>query len=296
MKFENGKGYCEYCKLSNPFSAYSTGVTCLKKSNFVNHEETFAHVSAEKEFHSKKIQARIKFSVKQPTDSTNLSENVPLNFKNLRRAITFLVVENIALIKSEFLLSMIEKCGVSLSQSYRDKHAARDLVECLASSLEDNLISKLSGHKFIGIQIDESTDVGKESILISYVSYFFEGKSRVDYLKSFRLDEKNAQHIHNTLSAYLKTKGIYPKIYAQMGAAVMSSHKNGVCGLLKKELKNMVFLYCVAHRINLTTSDIVDRFSEVKSLQSFIYDLVKFFINSPKKIKLLDDFQEENSW
>ena len=172
LRFEDGKGYCEYCKLSNPFSAYSTGVTCLKKSNFVNHEETFAHVNAEKEFHSKKIQARIKFSVKQPSDPTILTENVSINFKNLRRAITFLAVENIALIKSESLLLMMEKCGVSLSQSYRDKHAARDLVECLASSLEDNLISKLSGHKFIGIQIDESTDVGKESILISYVTIF----------------------------------------------------------------------------------------------------------------------------
>ena len=29
--FEDGKGFCEYCKLSNPLSAYSTGVTCLKK-------------------------------------------------------------------------------------------------------------------------------------------------------------------------------------------------------------------------------------------------------------------------
>ena len=58
-------------------------------------------------------------------------------------------------------------------------------------------------------------------------------------------------------------------------------------------MNNIIFLHCVAHRINLTTTDIVDRFPEVKYFQSLIYELVKYFINSPKKIHILDDYQEE---
>ncbi len=95
----------------------------------------------------------------------------------MRIAISFLATENIPPCKSPNLFMMLEKCGVSLSNSYRDKHAAH---ECLGSILEDNLMANLKKKSFIGIQIDESTDVSKESILIAYITYFFNRKVCVD--------------------------------------------------------------------------------------------------------------------
>ncbi len=74
---------------------------------------------------------------------------------------------------------MLEKYGVSLSNSYRDKQAAHDLLDCLGSKLEDNLMAILKKKSFIGTQIDESTDTSKESISIAYITYFFDGNKYV---------------------------------------------------------------------------------------------------------------------
>ena len=297
LSISNDKAFCEFCKLGNPSSAFSSGSFSLKKSSFKDHEETSGHIDAEKQYHSKKIQARIKKVIRQTDIPTNPElEQTPINFKNLRLAISFLATEDIALKKSPSLLKMLDNCGVSLSSSYRDKHAAHDMVECLASILEDNLMENLKKKSLIGIQIDESTDKSKESILIAYVTFFKDGKACVEYLKSFLLKEKNAVHIYETLSTYLKTKGIFDKVISLCtdGAAVMSSEKNGVAGLFKNELKRkMIYFHCIAHKINLVTTDITVRFKYAKIFQSTIYELVKFFINSPKKIRILDDFQEE---
>ncbi len=58
--------------------------------------------------------------------------------------------------------------------------------------------------------------------------------------------------------------------------------KNGEAGLFKKDLKiRMIIFLCIAHKINLVTTDIIERFKYVKSFQSTIYDLNKFFMNDP---------------
>ena len=208
LSFSNGKGFCDYCKLNNPLSAYTVGVTSLRKSNFQDHENTVGHINAEKIAHEKNIQARIKVLnvVPQSLSLTNIEkEKAPLNFSNLRKAICFLATENIPLIKSPSLLSMIEKCGVVLSQSYRDKHAAHDLIECLSSILEENLIEKLRKKSVIGIQIDESTDIAKESVLIAYVSFFSEGKTSVEYLQSLNIQKIYIQNIESHIYLHFAT-------------------------------------------------------------------------------------------
>ena len=55
----------------------------------------------------------------------------------------------------------------------------------------------------------------------------------------------------------------------------------------------MFFFHCIAHKISLVSNDITSRFEYVQYFQSVIYELIKFFINSPKKIQILDDYQEE---
>ncbi len=122
-------------------------------------------MESEKANHKKKIQARTRGMKRQPDNQPKLElEKTPINFKYMRIAISFLAIENIPLSKSPNLLVMLEKYGVSLSNSYRDKHAAHDLLDCLASILEDNLMANLKKKSFIGTQIDEVTDTSKESI------------------------------------------------------------------------------------------------------------------------------------
>jgi hypothetical protein len=70
----------------------------------------------------------------------------------MRITISFLATENIPLSKSPNLFMMLEKCGVSLSNSYRDKYAAHDGLECLASILEDNLMAILKKKSLMGFK------------------------------------------------------------------------------------------------------------------------------------------------
>jgi hypothetical protein len=295
ISFSNDKAFCEFCSLFNPLSVFSSGTPNLKKSNFEKHEESINHIEAEKAFKEKKIQTRLKVLISTEKESTQVIEKTPESFKNMRKAVSFLAMEDIALYKSPQMFSLLDECGVTLSKSYRDKHSARDLVECLAFKIEEILLKKLDKISCIGIQMDESTDISQKSVLLTYVTFMYGGKPCVQFLKCLELEDKNAQYIYNKISGYLKEKNIFNKVIAICtdGAAVMCSQKNGVAGYFKKELRSLVFFHCLAHKISLVSNDINLRFEYVRYFQSIVYELIKFFINSPKKIKILDDYQEE---
>ncbi len=100
-------------------------------------------------------------------------------------------------------------------------------------------------------------------------------------LKYKEYSDKKAQYIYNKISGYLKEKNIFNKVLA-------------VCTYFKKELRSLIFFHCLAHKISLVSNDLNLRFEYVRYFQSIVYELIKFFINSPKKIKILDDYQEES--
>ena len=78
ISFSDQRAFCEYCKSGNPLSAFSSGTTSLKKSHFKDHEATSGHIEAEKAYHEKKIQARIKIIARktdtQPTRARNTNK------------------------------------------------------------------------------------------------------------------------------------------------------------------------------------------------------------------------------
>ena len=68
------------------------------------------------------------------------------------------------------------------------------------------------------------------------------------------------------------------------GASVMASDIRGVNGMLKKQNRFLVFVHCVAHRLNLAVSQSCNGISEMATLQNVIAAVYNFVQLSPKRL------------
>ena len=80
------------------------------------------------------------------------------------------------------------------------------------------------------------------------------------------------------------------------GAANMRGVYNGVQKFIKEEAPNSVYIWCYAHVLNLSPTDIVENILEVKNLIGVLQATVTFFfLESCKRMNVWTDIATENS-
>jgi len=79
------------------------------------------------------------------------------------------------------------------------------------------------------------------------------------------------------------------------GAANMRGAYNGVQKFIKEEAPNSVYIWCYAHVLNLSATDIVENILEVKNLIGLLQATVTFFSESCKRMNVWTDIATENS-
>jgi len=71
---------------------------------------------------------------------------------------------------------------------------------------------------------------------------------------------------------------------------------NGVQKFIKEEAPNSVYIWCYAHVLNLSPTDIVENILEVKNLIGVLQATVTFFfLESCKRMNVWTDIATENS-
>ena len=78
-----------------------------------------------------------------------------------------------------------------------------------------------------------------------------------------------------------------------MGPPVMSSNGNGVAGRMKHDLKKLCNFKCICHQENLALRHTYSHFSELSKFNELLYDIISYFCNSPKKVKIVENNQVE---
>ena len=68
----------------------------------------------------------------------------------------------------------------------------------------------------------------------------------------------------------------------------MIGEKNGVYGNFKNDIPNLISIHCLAHRINLVSSDIIEKFPLLKLIDTTLYNGHKLFKRSPQKLQILE--------
>ena len=139
---------------------------------------------------------------------------------------------------------------------------------------------------------DEANDVANKEQLITFIKFVnpTTGKPNTKFLAASDLLEKstsaNAATINNAILRQLEESAIDKQKLASFssdGASVMTGKTNGVAAKLRSEIKPLINVHCICHRLALACADACDSVTYLQQVEKILYQLWSFFDNSAKK-------------
>lgn len=192
----------------------------------------------------------------------------------------------------EDLIQLQKRNGLDLGLTLHSRYSATEIVKHVASEFRKKLMSKLiAENQKLSVLIDESTTLGKESVLIVYIKTFINGKEELIFLDLIALSNQKAETIVTELLNCLHSYGL-SEAYLEKhlicltcdGASVMVGKVSGVGKLLKDRLQqpNIIIWHCLNHRLELAVHDCIADMNAINHFKSFVDTLYALFNQSPK--------------
>lgn len=138
-------------------------------------------------------------------------------------------------------------------------------ISLISNDLKLQLLSRLTG-KF-SLQLDESTDIANEAILLTYVRYFYNNKIHEDILFSSKLETSTTgKNIFDTLVNFFTNNNVDLKNCISIttdGAAAMTGKHVGLIKLVKDIVPSLKWTHCIIHREALASKKMPKTLTDV---------------------------------
>ena len=179
--------------------------------------------------------------------------------------------------------SGLDKISVAKNATYNCRNSGEEFQESIASIIHTDIVKKLKDSEMFSILVDETTDISISKQMIIYarvvhkeftVHSYFLANITITNVKS------DAQVLFGIIEEYLVSQGLYlRKVYGfgSDGAAVMVGRHNGVATRVKNKSPHCVAIHCMAHRLNLSTSQASKNVPYLKEFEETMSDLFYFF-------------------
>jgi hypothetical protein len=153
-------------------------------------------------------------------------------------------------------------------------------IHDIADDIEDQLIEQIKKAKYFALQLDESTDVANEAILLVYVRFEKDDDLKEEFLFSASLPTKTtSSEIFKTVRDYVVDKcGLDFKFCVGIcsdGAAAMTGRFSGVVTQIKRLAPECKSTHCFIHRENLATKKMSPELNNVLSEVVKIVNYIK---------------------
>jgi len=138
-------------------------------------------------------------------------------------------------------------------------------ISLISNDLKLQLLSRLTG-KF-SLQLDESTDIANEAILLTYVRYFYNNKIHEDILFSSKLETSTTgKNIFDTFVNFFTNNNVDLKNCISIttdGAAAMTGKHVGLIKLVKDIVPSLKWTHCIIHREALASKKMPKTLTDV---------------------------------
>ena len=217
----------------------------------------------------------------------------------------FVAYEEMAFTKYKKLVKLEERHGVSLGKSYGGDDACKQFLRGINGAMEDELKMKLDEAKFVGIMADGSTDAAvkdQEAIFAFYFDPKPVHEERVKVVTTFVgiIDGKDtdAPGILKSIDQAFENIGMDGNdvrkktvSFGADGASVNRGEENGVISLIQDTYPWVLFLWCIAHRLELSLKDALAD-TCFKHVDEMLLNIYLLYYKSPKKLRQLKEFAD----
>ena len=316
---------CKFCKLfedkiktmDNYSNIFARGSTNFKKSAVSDHAKlSKPHAKACKlYFESKEVPLDVR--AKKIANATGNQDIVSglstMDKKDLEKTkikfeVAYFVAKNeLPFTKYKEILELEKMHGVGVGDAYLTDIKCAEFIDYIGGDLKEKLVFDLSKAKFFGTLCDGSTDSATLEDEVVYLSYFDpqpvgsdEVKVKTTFIGVKSVRTATAEGVQEAiidsykgLSADLKIDDFEKKLigFTSDGASVNRGHKQSVKTILKVKSPWIVFIWCIAHRLELALKDALTgtAFEDVDNMLLRLYYLYK---KAPKKLRQLKELHD----
>lgn len=215
-------------------------------------------------------------------------------YYNTFLAMYWLAKKEIANKKFGSLLELLELVGLKDMRffQHRSTGLVREMFLLLGKVVRDTVTKPFSDVRCFGLLCDEANDVANKEQLITFIKFVnpTTGKPNTKFLAASDLLEKstsaNAAAITNAILKQLEESAIDKDKLASFssdGASVMTGKTNGVAAKLLSEIKPLINVHCICHRLAPACAYACDSVTYLQQVEKILYQLWSFFDNSAKK-------------
>ena len=158
-------------------------------------------------------------------------------------------------------------------------------------TIEADVLEKVDKSPFISVLCDESTDISNTKKLILYVRLLDPDTciASTHFIGNISVEGSycTAEVLFNLIIQFLEEKQIdISKVigFGSDGAAVMTGSKNGVATRFRSKCPHIVSIHCMAHRLNLCTSQASRNIPYMKQFEETFTQLYDSLRNRKTKL------------
>ena len=234
----------------------------------------------------------------QSTISENLQRLSSKHEEDLKRKFDvfyFVAKEEIPIAKYKAIIELEERHGVNFHRSYKNDTACGEMIDCIGSALTKEMKDEIGKVRFFSVLFDGSSKSvsEKEAVLVMYFDPepknrdLVEVKTEVVSIESLT-HGGNAAGLVKTLKQSLSKIGVQEldasddnPILIGLGSDGASVNKDGVTKALKELSPWLIFMWCVAHGLELALKD---SFKETffSSIDDMLLKMFYLYEKSPK--------------
>ena len=173
-----------------------------------------------------------------------------------------------------------------------------DLLAAINWTIEESIDCKLHASPFLGLVIDESTDVAVYKKLAMYIRVVdvVDGKPSIHFVRNVNIVDGKAATIVEAIVDFCKAKNLKLASITSLasdGASVMVGRKNGVGACLReKYTPHLIQVHCVAHCLALAAANACKAVPFFDEFQRTIKSVYYFYSSSAVRYNSLRELQQ----
>lgn len=221
------------------------------------------------------------------------------------KAVYWVAKEQLPMHKYESLTSLlaqlqclhVAQLAHGKNATYKSDVTANDMLDSIATVIRNEIDNKLLKSPFVGLFIDESTDIAVHKKLAIYGRVLdpetFEPSTH--FVTNARLEYATGKAISEKVKTIIEEKGL--KLGKVMGlgtdgANVMTGTGEGVTGHFQRENPMMINIHCMAHRLALVSSQAGASVKYLKEYQETLTGIYYYMKASASRTDRLQTVQK----
>lgn len=291
LVLKGGKMYCSICQRANMTNGFVRGCTTFQKSALNDHKKSLSHKEASRILtQSEVMEKTISISQAASDEALKTQLKVVLHMANTNTP-SHLYPKILELLKSAGCPNL------NSAHVYTHHKSVDEMEDAIAKTIYNSANDRISDSRFVGIILDETTNITVEKMLIIYLTVQQKGKPETNFIGNYSMSSGTAESIKAKIKEVLSARGVSLDRVVGLGsdgANVMVGRKAGVAQQLRQsDCPYLLNIHCGAHRTALAARDACKAVREVSAYVTTLNNVYTYYKNSPIRTHRLHQLQRE---